>query len=99
MNPGLFAESPGPDLTGKDSPPLRHVTQLERVERLLRRSDAVCSTTLLKEHLPRAAAHVHTLRRQGWMIQTRACSDESHVHETYQVEYALVALPFDPSGS
>lgn len=51
----------------------------------------VCATTLLEMHIPRGAARISDLRREGWMIETRGCTQHSHI--TRQVEYVLHNSP------
>ena len=69
----------------------RQVRQQDRVLALLNRGP-VCSTTLLAEFIPRGAAVVYRLRRQGYPIWTRPCSRPGHEHNSPQVEYVLGTL-------
>ncbi len=71
------------------------ITQREKVVWLLRSADAVCSTTLLGEFIPRAAAVIYRLRRSGHVIRSRPCT-QNHGHASPQIEYVLEALPSDP---
>ena len=59
---------------------------------LLLSTDAVCSTTLLGEFIPRAAAVIHRLRRSGYVIGSRPCS-QNHDHASPQIEYHLEPMP------
>lgn len=63
-------------------------TQRERVLTMLRQGP-VCSTTLLEAYIPRAAAVIHKLRREGKAIATRPCTRPGHSHESPQIEYVL----------
>lgn len=63
-------------------------TQRERVLTMLRQGP-VCSTTLLEAYIPRGAAVIHKLRREGKAIATRPCTRMSHSHESPQIEYVL----------
>ena len=72
-------------------------TQREKVVGLLLSADAICSTTLLGEFIPRAAAVIFRLRRSGYVIRSRPCT-QSHDHASPQIEYVLEALPNDPKG-
>lgn len=62
-------------------------------------ADAVCATTFLSCFMPRAAAVVYRLRRQGYAISSRPCSRSYHDHATPQIEYVLEGLPYAPEGS
>lgn len=66
---------------------MRAATQKAEVLARLFENPAVCSTSLLRAGIPRAAARVYELRRAGWQIETRPCSQ--HRHHTRQVEYLL----------
>ena len=57
----------------------------------------VCSTTPLGEFIPRAAAVIFRLRRSGYVIRSRPCT-QNHDHASPQIEYVLEALPNDPRG-
>ena len=48
----------------------------------------VCGTTMLRFHIPRYAARINELRRDGHTIITRPCTQ--HHHDTAQVEYVLL---------
>ncbi len=52
----------------------------------------ICATTLLQQRIPRGAARINELRRQGWLIETRPCTQD-HLHATKQVEYVLLNSP------
>jgi len=52
----------------------------------------VCGTTLLAEMIPRYAARISELRRDGHVIGTRRCSNQQHHHQSRQVEYVLDTL-------
>ncbi len=67
-------------------------TQRDRVLAMLASDEAVCATTLFRAFIPRAAAVVHRLRREGYVIWSRSCSQD-HAHAHPQIEYVLVALP------
>ena len=58
-------------------------------------ADAVCAVTFLQERIPRAAAQVHRLKSDGYVIDSRPCS-RGHEHHTRQIEYVLEALPIPP---
>jgi len=75
--------------------PDQRPTQRDRTIAFLRAEDAVCSTTLLKDYIPRGATIIHRLRRAGWLIETRPCSRVGHDHATPQIEYRLTAVPSD----
>lgn len=47
----------------------------------------VCGTDLLRWHMPRGAARIGELRKEGHQITTRPC--RLHDHETAQVVYEL----------
>lgn len=49
----------------------------------------VCGTTMLRFHIPRYAARINELRRDGYTIVTRPCQQD-HGHTTPQVEYVLL---------
>ena len=72
-------------------------TQREKVVGLLLSADAVCSTPLLGEFIPRAAAVIFRLRRNGYVIRSRPCT-QNHDHASPQIEYVLEALPHDADG-
>jgi len=80
------------------SRPSKSPTQRDKVLRWLIREGSVCSTTFLARYVPRAAAHDHALRQQGFVIVTQPCSRADHRHKTHQIEYVLEALPHDPTG-
>ena len=65
-------------------------TQLRRVAAMLE-AGPVCSTDLLREYIPRGGARVWDLRRAGYAIETRRCTQ--HKHRSYQIEYVLLAKP------
>jgi len=65
-------------------------TQLQRVLAMLELRP-VCSTELLREYIPRGGARVWDLRRAGYAIETRRCTQ--HKHRTFQIEYVLLAKP------
>ena len=65
-------------------------TQLARVLAMLE-AGPVCSTDLLREYIPRGGARVWDLRRGGYAIETRRCTQ--HKHRTHQIEYVLLAKP------
>lgn len=67
----------------------RPPTQRERIDALLRAEEAVCSTTLIASGMPRAAAVIHRMRRDGVVITSRPCSRPWHSHGTPQIEYTL----------
>lgn len=62
-------------------------TQTERVAEMLIRAGrrGVCGTEFLKEYLPRYAARIHELRRDGWIIIRRQC-DGGHPSTQYIYE-------------
>jgi hypothetical protein len=86
----------GERLEGQSTRPPRTERQRDKVFRWLMAEEAVCATTFLARYVPRAAAHVHALRKLGFVIVSRPCS-RGHYHETRQIEYVLEALPFDGS--
>ena len=68
--------------------------QKERVKMMLRTRRAVCATSFLAANMPAARNRVGDLRRKGWLIDSKhQCQDANHVHDTYQIEYRLVAEP------
>lgn len=92
-----FPEEDKTDTQGTSRRPRqKRPTKRELVLSWLMQEEAVCSTTCLERYVARAAAHVHTLRKQGFVIVTRPCSRPNHRHESYQIEYALQALPWEP---
>jgi hypothetical protein len=68
-------------------------TQVSRVERQLIDNTVVCATTFLEQRMPRAAVAVHRLRRAGFVIVSEPCDDNTHRHESRQIQYRLVATP------
>jgi hypothetical protein len=66
--------------------------QAGQVLAMLLEAPAVCSTTFLERYIPRAAAVIHKLRKQGYVIVTQECT-RGHRHHNRQVEYVLEALP------
>jgi hypothetical protein len=66
--------------------------QAGQVLAMLLEAPAVCSTTFLDRFIPRAAAVIHKLRKQGYVIVTQECT-RGHRHHNRQVEYVLEALP------
>jgi hypothetical protein len=70
-------------------------TQAGQILAMLLAAPAVCSTSFLAEYIPRAAAVIHKLRKQGYVISTRSCT-RGHGHTHRQIEYRLEALPFNP---
>jgi len=68
------------------------MSQKQRIHRLLLTAP-VCGTRLLELHMPRYAAVIHVLRREGLNIITRTCANPNHFHQSKQVEYVL--LPSD----
>lgn len=53
----------------------------------------VCSTVFLDERIPRFSAHIHLLRRDGYVIDRTPCSRAEHRHRSRQWSYELVAGP------
>ena len=51
----------------------------------------LCATTILKQQIPRGAARISELRKEGWDILTRECTQ--HTHVTRQIEYVLLNSP------
>ena len=51
----------------------------------------VCSTTMLEQRIPRGAARISDLKKEGWEITKRECTQ--HEHRTYQIEYVLGNSP------
>ncbi len=51
----------------------------------------LCSTTILGMHIPRGAARISDLRKEGWIVETRPCTQ--HSHDTRQIEYVLRNSP------
>ena len=49
--------------------------------------NGVCSTDLLKVHIPRGAARISELRADGYKIDTVTCVE--HGHRTRQIRYVL----------
>ena len=72
-------------------------TQQEKVVWMLLSTDGVCSTTFLEEYIPRAAAVIHRLRRDGYIILSRPCT-RGHEHASRQIEYVLQVLPYESKG-
>lgn len=70
-------------------PMTAHTQRQHVLARLL--DGPVCSTVLLNDGIPRAAARVHELRRSGFAIVTRRCSQ--HHHGSRQIEYVLIGGP------
>ena len=72
-------------------------TQKERTLTMLRTAarhgDGVCTTVFLNidHRIPRAAARVAELRKEGWSIETVRC--DTHYHRNPQAMYRLVAEP------
>ena len=52
----------------------------------------ICSTTLLEQRIPRGAARISELRNDGWIIETRPCTQD-HLHNSRQIEYVLLNSP------
>lgn len=70
------------------------MTHTERVMSMLRTRRAVCATTFWAEHLPTARNRIGELRKAGWIIDSKhRCQDANHHHDTYQIEYRLIAEP------
>lgn len=90
--PGIGAET---DQRHTLSDPPR--TQLDVVLAMLLDRPAVCGSEFLDARIPRYSAHIHTLRKQGYHIDTRIC-DLGHYHESQAWCFELVALPA-PSGA
>jgi hypothetical protein len=65
------------------------MTQAERILSALRMGP-VCGTEFLAWHIPRYAARIHDLRRQGHQIETKPC--RLHDHESAQVVYELAEM-------
>jgi len=65
-------------------------TQKTRILSMLTRQP-VCATLMLSMHIPRGAARISDLRKEGWLIETRECTQ--HTHRTRQVEYVLLNSP------
>ena len=64
-------------------------TQLDAVVMMLTRSrDGVCGTDFLRSYVPRYAARIHELRREGWVIDRRPC--DRHEHGSTQWIYEAV---------
>lgn len=67
-------------------------TQRDRILWLLRDRRAVCANDMLEMRMPRYAARILELRKAGFAIVTRKCSQHDF-HRSRVVEYKLV---FDP---
>jgi len=71
------------------------MSQKDRILNLLQASrinhDGVCSTVFLTLRMPRVAARVWDLRREGYLIDTVKC--DQHFHTNRQDMYVLVAEP------
>jgi hypothetical protein len=63
------------------------MTQRDRVLRALRMGP-VCGTDFLSWHIPRYAARILELRREGHVITTRRC--QHHAHDSRQTVYELI---------
>lgn len=70
-------------------------TQRDRVLAVLLANDEVCGSELYAMYIPRFGAHLHRLRKQGYLWSKRPC--DRHDHEGTQWLYNLEALPYDSS--
>jgi len=70
--------------------------QKERVIEMLE-AGPVCGSSLVRAYMPRGAAVVCSLRKEGWRIRTRKCVNPAHQHRIdNQVEYVLTGRPYTP---
>ena len=86
-----------PEFTRRLGPIPFGTTQREKVVWLLLSADAVCSTAFVEEYIRRAAAVIHRLRRDGYIILSRPCT-RGHDHASRQIEYVLQMLPHESKG-
>lgn len=68
------------------------MSQQDRVLWLLRHG-WVCGTTFLDEGMPRYGARIYELRRRGYLIESRTCSDRTHHHRSRQIEWRIIGEP------
>lgn len=67
-------------------------TQYERVRDMLERG-WVCGSHFLDARIPRYSAHVHELRRAGYMVERRPCEHPWHEHRSLMYEWRITARP------
>ncbi len=66
------------------------MSQKSRVLAVLRRYDVVCGVDLLDDHMPRYAARIDELRKEGYEIDTVPCPLWSHSHTSRIASYRLL---------
>lgn len=59
----------------------------------------VCGSEFYEAYIPRFSAHIHQLRRAGYVISKRHCDIDAHRHEGSGWLYSLEALPSPPTGA
>lgn len=77
--------------------PSKSPTQYDRVLAALLDRDEVCGSELYAMYIPRFGAHLHRMKRNGYVWSKRPCDRPEHNHEGTQWLYRLEALPVDPS--
>lgn len=64
-------------------------TQREQVLATLAEGDPICGTAFLQARIPRYAARVNELRRDGWRIERVPCPYNYHTHPKTVATYQL----------
>lgn len=77
-------------------PPRQGLTQYERVLAVMKDRDEVCGSELYGMYIPRFGAHLHRMRKRGYVWSKRPC-DRHDWHQGTAWLYKLEALPHDPS--